>query len=287
MIQLPENPILSIFLLSLLASLGTGLGGLIAVIRRPGRRSYGLLMGTTAGVMIALSFLDLVAHAWRLAGPWVTTVGFGIGATFMLLLDYLLPHIRFREKEIRVSKAQKALIEDECGCDDPVTPSSTPIEDPVPNKVAVDHKLIATGLLLAAGITLHNLPEGIAVGAGYLHDPQFGLFIALAILMHNIPEGLATALPLCKGGYCRWKAVLIAFLSGLAEPIGALIASLFLVRFQGLVPFALAFAGGVMTFITLDELIPTARDHGSEPYVAVGIIIGSLAVLIMSGLFGL
>lgn len=282
-----NNPILVIFLYSLMASLGTGIGGLLAVIRRPGRRSYGFLMGMTAGVMIALSFLNLVSHAWRLSGPWVTTFGFGTGAVFMLILDYWLPHIRFREKEVRLTKAQKVLIQDECGCADPQTPSSLPIEEPVPTKVPVDHKLIATGLLLAVGISLHNLPEGIAVGAGYLHDPQFGLFIAMAIMLHNIPEGLATALPLCKGGYCRWKAVLIAFLSGLAEPVGALIASLFLVRYQGLVPFALAFAGGVMTFITLDELIPTARDFGSEHYVAVGIIIGSLAVLIMSGLFGL
>ena len=95
------HPLINILLLSLMASLGTGIGGLIAVLRKPGRRSYGLLMGITAGVMICLAFLELVNEAWDMAGPWVATVGFGAGATFMLLLDHFAPHIRFGEKEVR------------------------------------------------------------------------------------------------------------------------------------------------------------------------------------------
>ncbi len=105
-------------------------------------------------------------------------------------------------------------------------------------------------------------------------------------MLHNIPEGIATALPLCKGGVCRWDAFRVAFFSGFAEPVGALIASLFLVTFQKLVPGALAFAGGVMVFITLDELIPTAREFGHEHYVAIGIILGSIFVFILSGILG-
>lgn len=269
---------LNIVLLSLMASLGTGLGGLIAVIRRPGRRSYGLLMGITAGVMISLAFLELVNQAWELAGPWVATIGFGVGAIFMFVLDASAPHIRFGEKEVR-------------GADE-----APPVELHHRGRhgfgrmrrgaAVMDRKLVNTGLLLAVGITLHNLPEGIAVGAGYLHNPQFGVFIAVAILLHNIPEGIATALPLCKGGVCRWDALKVAFASGLAEPVGALLASLFLVTFQSLLPGALAFAGGVMVFITLDELIPTAREYGHEHYTAVGIILGSLFVFILSALFG-
>jgi len=130
------------------------------------------------------------------------------------------------------------------------------------------------------------LPEGIAVGAGYLHNPQFGLFIAVAILLHNIPEGIATALPLCKAGICKRDALKVAFLSGLAEPTGALLASMFLVRFTALLPAALAFAGGVMVFITLDELIPTARKYGNENYTALGIIAGSMFVFVLTGIFG-
>lgn len=275
------HPLLNIMLLSLIASLGTGLGGLIAVIRRPGKHSYGFLMGITAGVMICLAFMELVNEAWDMAGPKVATIGFGLGAFFMFMLDHFAPHIRFGEKEIPGKK--------------------DPFQKPVENdghhgrhqygrlrrqNRNLDYKLINTGLLLAVGITLHNLPEGIAVGAGYLHSPQFGFFIAIAIMLHNIPEGIATALPLCKGGVCRWDALRVAFLSGLAEPVGALLASVFLVAFQNLLPGALAFAGGVMVFITLDELIPTAREYGHEHFTAIGIILGSLFVFTLSGIFG-
>ncbi len=275
------HPLINIMLLSLVASLGTGLGGLIAILRKPGKKSYGLLMGITAGVMICLSFLELVNKAWELAGPVTATIGFGIGATFMFLLDHFAPHIRFGEEEIPGREDEPCLD----------MPAGTHRERRHrgwlrQGSLPLDRKLVNTGLLLAVGITLHNLPEGIAVGAGYLENPQFGLFVAMAIMIHNIPEGIATALPLCKGGIRRRDAIRVSFLSGLAEPVGALIASLFLVRFNNLVPGALAFAGGVMVFITLDELIPTAREFGHEHYTAIGIILGSLFVFILSGMFG-
>ncbi len=275
------HPIINIVMLSLMASMGTGLGGFIAIIRKPGRRSYGLLMGITAGVMISLSFLELVNKAWELAGAVTATVGFGVGATFMFLLDSYAPHIRFGEKEIRVSGE---IFEEE-------NPPRAFMGRRRFGRLHrhsqfLDMKLVNTGILLAVGIALHNLPEGIAVGAGYLHNPQFGLFIALAILLHNIPEGIATALPLCKGGICRWDAFKVAILSGLAEPIGALFASIFLVAFADLVPGALAFAGGVMVFITLDELIPTAREYGHQHFTSAGIILGAMFVFVLSGIFG-
>ena len=275
------SPLLNIFLLSLMASMGTGIGGLIAVLKRPGKRSYGLLMGITAGVMITLAYLELVNEAWQLGGFWTATIGFGVGAVFMFVLDFFAPHMRFGVIEAHGSE---------------VSPPVHANGDMFPGRRrygrlrrghnAYDLKLVNTGLLLAIGITLHNLPEGIAVGAGYLHNPQFGLFIAVAILLHNIPEGFATALPLCTGGICRRDAFMVALLSGLAEPVGALLASFFLVTFQKLLPGALAFAGGVMVFITLDELIPTAREHGHQHFTALGIILGSLFVFILSGLFG-
>jgi len=136
------------------------------------------------------------------------------------------------------------------------------------------------------GITIHNLPEGVAVGAGYMHTPKFGLFIAMAILLHNIPEGIATALPLCTSGVSKWDSFKVALFSGLVEPIGALLAAVFLKSFRALIPGALAFAGGVMMFITLDELIPTAREHGHQHSTAVGIILGSIFVFLLSGIFG-
>jgi ZIP family zinc transporter len=238
-------------------------------------------MGIAAGVMICLSFLELVNEAWRLSGFWTATIGFSAGAVFMLLIDFSIPHMRFGEKEIR----------------SPETPEVPPVllashhghhhhgwahrENHI-----VNPQLLQTGILLAIGITIHNIPEGIAVGAGYMHQPRFGFFIALAIMLHNIPEGIATALPLCTSGVCRWDSFRAALFSGLTEPIGAVIAALFLTSFQGLIPGALAFAGGVMVFITLDELIPTAREYGHQHTTAVGIILGSIFVFLLSGLMG-
>ena len=194
------DTILNIFLLSLLAGLATGVGGLIAVIRKPGKRSFGFLMGFASGVMVTLSFTELVPEALESSGYLITIIGFGLGALFMFLIDFLIPHIRFAKEE----------------------------------KNVFDAKLLKTGMLVAIGIAIHNIPEGIAIGAGYVHKPKFGLFIALAIALHNIPEGIATALPLCKGGYCRWKSFKIALYSGLVEPIGALVAALFLISFTSL-----------------------------------------------------
>jgi ZIP family zinc transporter len=247
------NPVLTAFLFSLLAGLGTGLGGLVVVIRKPGKRSVAFLMGLASGVMITLSFLELVNEAWRLSGYVTTTIGFGAGALFMFLIDFLAPHIRFAEEE----------------------------------KDVFDARLLKTGFLIAVGISIHNIPEGLAVGAGFMHMPEFGLFIAIAIALHNIPEGIATALPLCEGGMCGWKSFRIAFLSGLVEPLGALLAAVLLTPFKSLIPAALAFAAGVMVFITLDELIPTAREFGHQHFTAMGVILGAVFVFPLSGLMGI
>lgn len=277
--------ILNVLLLSVVASLGTGLGGLIAILHRPGRRMFGLLMGVTAGVMISLAFMELVAEAWQMAGYLTATIGFAAGALFMLAIDMLIPHMRFGEAEVPERKP------------DMVSTADWEFQAAErqqrkrrgwfrKTKGPLDRRLLKTGVLIAIGITIHNMPEGIAVGAGYAHQPQFGVFIAMAIALHNIPEGIATALPLCKAGARRRDAFLMALLSGLTEPVGAMLAIFFLSSFQDLVPAALAFAGGVMTFITLDELVPAAREHGHQHWTAIGIILGAIFVFLLSGLFG-
>jgi ZIP family zinc transporter len=293
------NVIWTATLLSLIAGMGTGLGGLIAIIHRPGRRAFGFLMGITAGVMISLSFLQLVSEAWKLQGYLTATIGFGAGALLMFALDVLLPHIHFGEREGVAGELPAA--DPDCesnseasfaGIKQNSTPEETRGKHPNRNKgipgssARKNPALLQSGILLAIGITIHNLPEGIAVGAGFVHLPEFGILIALAILLHNIPEGIATALPLCQGGMRRRDAFFIALLSGFAEPVGALAAASFLGSFKFLIPGSLAFAGGVMMFITLDELIPIAREHGHQHYVAMGLISGSIFVFILSGLLG-
>jgi ZIP family zinc transporter len=276
------NAVLNAILLSLVAGSGTGFGGLLAVVRTPGRRMFGFLMGMTAGVMISLSFLELVNEAWQQAGYLTATIGFGAGAICMFLIDILIPHVRFGEDET-------------AALDQP----SQQVEIGFSHKRRhqyygrmrhhtrpLDPGLLKSGILIAIGITIHNFPEGAAVGAGYMHSPKFGIFIAIAIMLHNIPEGIATALPLYKSGLGRWDSFRVAFISGLVEPVGALAAGLFLASFQSLIPGALAFAGGVMVFITLDELVPAAREHGHQHTTAMGIISGAIFVFLLSGMLG-
>lgn len=247
------NTFFTILLVSVIAGLATGIGGLIAAIKTPGKKIFGLLMGFASGVMVTLSFVDLLGETMEQKGFLIATLGFFIGAVFMFILDIILPHIHFAHRK------EKGLI---------------------------NIGMYKIGLLIAIGIFIHNVPEGIAIGAGYVHLSSFGIMIAVAIGLHNIPEGIATVLPIFCSGITRKKAVKIAFLTGLAEPIGAVIAAIFLVKFASLIPMALAFAGGVMVYITLDELIPCAFNHGNNHFASAGIILGAVFMFVLSGLLG-
>ncbi|TRO47459.1 zinc/iron permease, partial [Candidatus Bathyarchaeota archaeon] len=201
----------SIVLLSTLAGLGTGIGGLIVLFRKPGEKLFVFLIGLAAGLMIMLSFMELLFDSFMMSGLFAAAVGFIAGTLVLFLLDFLLPH-----KHV------------------------------VSEKGVIDAKMLRTGTLIAIGISLHNLPEGIAVASGYSFAPEIGVIIAIAIAIHNIPEGIAIALPIRMSGTSRWAAFRVALLSGLVEPIGAVIAAVFLTSLPELMPFALSFAAGVM-----------------------------------------
>ena len=236
--------IASIVLLSTLAGLGTGIGGLVVLVRKPGEKLFVFLIGLAAGLMIMLSFMELLFDSLRISGLFPAAVGFVAGTLVLFFLDFILPH-----KHI------------------------------VSEKGVIDAKMLRTGTLIAIGISLHNLPEGIAVASGFFFAPEIGVIIAIAIALHNIPEGIAIALPIRMSGTSRWAAFRIALLSGLAEPVGAVIAAVFLTSLPELMPFALSFAAGVMVFITMDELIPIAHEHGHEHFTSFGLIVGFILTL--------
>jgi ZIP family zinc transporter len=200
----------------------------------------------------------------------------------MFLLDVTIPHIRFGEEEIPHS-AEPLSIQSHIHAGARSRRHGRRRLGRLIHAAPAEQTLLRSGLLIAIGITIHNIPEGIAVGAGYLHAPAYGFFIAMAILLHNLPEGIAIALPLRASGVSRWDSFKAAFLSGMAEPLGAFFAAVFLTAFQGLIPAALAFAGGVMNTITLDELAPAAREYGHHHATALGIITGAIFVFLLSG----
>jgi ZIP family zinc transporter len=245
-------------MLSLLAGLATGVGGLLILLLGKLEGKYlGFIMGFAGGVMLIVSFVELLAEANHLISTlWVVTF-FAFGAILMMGIDLLLPHIEFGRWEKQVN----------------------------------DRQLLKYGLLVALGMSLHNLPEGLVVSAGFSHDANLGVLVALMISLHNIPEGIATVTPLVAAGVNKWRAIGLATLSGLTEPLGALIGVVILGA-AGATPMVigsgLAFAAGVMTYVTMDELIPIAHDFCKpvyKHYVSVGVLTGVVFAQLLSIVF--
>lgn len=241
---------IDVFLLSLFAGLATALGGLIGIsVKRFSSKALGFGLGFSGGVMIVIAFMSLLFKALEL-GTYVIAVSFFIaGAIIMMLLDVLIPH-QYLFKETGLEGKRK-------------------------------FQLIKLGVLVSLGIALHNFPEGAVVGVGYTVLPAFGIILALAIAIHNIPEGVAVSVPLRAAGMKKRKVFLIALLSGLAEPVGAMIAVFFLAAIPGILPMAMGFTGGIMVYITIDELIPVAKQYGHSHAVSIGIILGMAIALVL------
>ena len=237
------------FLLSLIAGSMTGVGGLIILaFGRISDRIMGFLMGFAGGVMLIVSFLDLCTEALAIISYQEVVLAFTMGALFIMTIDLILPHIELGRWEEGV----------------------------------VDSRLFKTGLIITIGMSLHNFPEGLVISTGYAHMPKLGLLIAIMICLHNIPEGIATVTPLTLAGVGKHKAVALAFLSGLTEPIGALIGATILSALGGsehFIGMGLAFAAGVMIYITVDELIPAAHEYGTQKYkhmISTGLLSGMI-----------
>ena len=245
-------------LLSLIAGSATGIGGLLVYFLGKVEEKYlGLLMGFAGGVMLTVSFLELFTEAVDISGMIWAVAFFALGALLMMAMDQILPHIEFGQWETGIK----------------------------------DRGMLNSGLTVALGMSLHNLPEGLVISAGFIHTPSLGLFIALMIALHNIPEGIATVTPLMSAGLSRGRALAIATLSGLMEPIGALLGLIILTYFGGgawVSGLGLAFAAGVMTNVTIDELIPVAHNFCKpvyKHYVSGGVLIGIIFAQILRLVF--
>ncbi|MFQ6092345.1 MAG: zinc transporter ZupT [bacterium] len=235
-------------LLTAAAGLSTTIGsGLGLVVRKPGPRLMSATLGFSAGVMILVSFVELLQGSIESIGFLSAHAGFFLGMASFFLIDFLVPHDYIGQHE--------------------------------------GHKgrLMRTGLLVALGIGIHNLPEGMATFAGALKDVRLGMAIAVAIALHNIPEGLAVYAPVYAATGNRRKAFLWSFLSGVSEPVGAALAALILWPFltPTLLGWVLASVAGIMVSISLDELVPASRAFGREHLPIVGVVAG-MAIMALS-----
>ena len=237
------------FLFSLSAGLSTGLGSLAAFFIKDFKHKHlSLLMGFSAGVLIQISFVELLFSAVIEAGFLTANIAFFTGIATIALIEFLIPH---EYEEEHLSQKEKK------------------------NK-----KLMKTGVLVSAGIIIHNFPEGIVTLFGTIKDPHLGLVLLVAIALHNIPEGISVSTPIYYATKNRKKALLWSLLSGLSEPIGAFIGFFVLMPF--ITPFvinlALAFVAGIMVFISFDELLPLSLSNEEAHLAITNLFIGMLTM---------
>ena len=244
-----EGNVAVALLLTAIAGLATTVGSFIGLaVREPGKRFLGFTLGFSAGVMILVSFVELLQKSIADIGFLSAHAAFFAGMAAFFLVDFFIPH-------------------DYIGQHDH---SDAPSYD----------KLMRTGLLTAFGIGLHNFPEGMATFAAALKDVRLGVAIGVAIAIHNIPEGLAVSAPVYAATGSRGKAFLWSFLSGVSEPVGAALAALVLMPFltPALLGWILAAVAGIMVAISLDELVPAAKSYGSEHTPIIGVITGMITM---------
>ncbi|HDM75288.1 MAG TPA: zinc transporter ZupT [Deltaproteobacteria bacterium] len=231
------------------AGLATTIGSLLGLaVRKPGARFMGFTLGFSAGVMVLVSFVELLQGSIESIGFLSAHLGFFIGMASIFLIDFLVPHEYIGQHDYPGNKSRGSLMR--------------------------------TGMLVAFGIGIHNFPEGMATFAGALQDVRLGTAIAVAIAIHNIPEGLAVSAPVYTATGSRGKAFLWSFLSGISEPVGAGLAALVLLPFltPTLLGWLLAVVAGIMVAISLDEIVPAAKSFGSEHTPIVGVIAGMLVM---------
>ena len=261
-----SSSVLFAFSLTLFAGLSTGIGSALAFFTKSTNiRFLTGSLGFSAGVMIYVAMIEIFVKArdalstavGESQGYLMTTVAFFGGMLLIAIIDKFVPSFE-NPHELRGVEEMEGSIED----------------------IKKKNKLHRMGIFSAIAIAIHNFPEGLATFIGALQDPALGVSIAVAIAIHNIPEGIAVSVPLYYATGNRKKAFGLSFLSGLAEPVGALVGFFIFFRFINDFVFGFLFAmvAGIMVFISLDELLPAAEKYG-EHHVAMYGVVGGMVVM--------
>lgn len=259
--------------LTVLAGLSTGLGSLVALcVKQRNTRFLSASLGFSAGVMLYVSFMEIMPKSraaleqhWEgTTGAWMSVLAFFLGIGLIALIDKLVPS-QDNPHEIRNIAGKVPATTPEDGF---ISEGPTSGHDPA--------KVHRTGLFTALAIAIHNFPEGLATFTAALTEPSLGVAIAIAIAIHNIPEGIAVAVPIYFATGNKKKAFMYSFLSGLAEPAGAIVGYLILMPFFSPAVFGMLFGAvaGIMVFISLDELLPTAEEYGEHHLCIYGLVAG-------------
>jgi len=265
------NNVALAFVLTLIAGLSTGIGSLIALlVKNTNTRFLSVSLGFSAGVMIYVSMIEIFFKAKESlsasfggkTGTLITIAGFFGGMLLIGLIDRFVPSDK-NPHEIKEMS-----------------------QDEAPAKTARTG-LMRTGLLTALAISIHNFPEGLATFVSALQSPGLAIPIVVAIAIHNIPEGIAVSVPIFYATGNKKKAFLYSFASGLSEPVGAVIGYLILMPFMSAAVYGVLFAAvaGIMVFISLDELLPSARAYGEHHLSIYGLVAGMVVMAFSLWLF--
>jgi ZIP family zinc transporter len=247
------------FLASVLAGLATGVGALPALFFKDiSTRLFNAMLGAAAGVMLAATAFSLLVpgmdygeQIWPGKGLLVVSVGMLLGALFLHFADEKLPHLHF----------------------------DTVADESLDSLQKISLFIIA--------ITIHNFPEGMSVGVSFgTGDMHNGLVLSIAIALQNLPEGLAVALPLVGLGYNKWKAVGLATLTGLVEPVGGLLGITMVTIFSSVLPIAMGFAAGAMLFVISEEIIPETHSNGRSRIATFSLMLGFIIMMILDKMLG-
>lgn len=257
------SPVVLAFLATLFTWFITALGaGVIFFFKKLSRTSLNVMLGFSAGVMLAASYWSLLKPCIEISkqsggSGWVPAVfGFLSGGLFLFIIDKFLPHVHFRFKEGQSEGIKTSW-----------------------------HR----SLLLISAITLHNIPEGLAVGVSFgslYHrtDQQTlwgAVMLALGIGLQNFPEGAAVSFPLMREGFSRKKAFFFGQLSGMVEPFAGIVGAWLVSFILPVLPFALAFAAGAMVFVVVEEIIPESQSEGSSDFSTIGAMLGFAVMMFL------
>ena len=267
--------LISALILTLIAGSATGIGGALVLFKKKISSNFlAGALGLSAGVMIFISLAELFPEAQAMIsdiglshGEAFVLIAFFVGMGIITLIDFTIPEYENPHEASGLSLSDKT--------------AAVGVLEHTGNEKAL-HRL---GLLSALAIAVHNFPEGIATFIGALNDPEMGAGITFAIAIHNIPEGIAVAIPIYYATKSKGKALLYATLSGLSEVVGAAlcltITAIFGIELTGgspAFPLVLSAVAGIMIYISLDELLPTAEKYGKH-HIAIAGVVGGMALM--------
>lgn len=297
-IEVAQNQVLIAFLITLFAGLSTGVGGAIAFFtKRTNKTLLSVSLGFSAGIMIYVSFVELLSDSFDtlreiyggMTGEFYAILSFFAGVFVIAIIDRLVPE-RANPHEMHSVEELKCLSEKRGATEGAIKGvgrrknkgKTVRLE----GKREIDHKMLRIGLFTALVIAIHNFPEGMVTFLSGLKDIKIAIPIAIAVAIHNIPEGIAVSVPICYATGNRKKAFWLSLVSGLSEPLGAIVGYLLLAPFltEAMLGVLFGMIAGIMVYISFDELLPAAEEYGKHHHAIYGLI-GGMAVMSLSLLF--